>query len=358
MKVLWWVVFLLLGLSASLLFISYATPYFHPETLPILPFIGLFYPVWLLLTTILTPIAIWKKKAVGYVGLFILIVGIKSHLKVIGLHFFTPKPAENAIKIMSYNVRLFGLYDENALERRNNIFEFLRKENPDIACFQEFYHQDQPTSFETLDSIRSILKSVDDHQRSAYNKIGHRNFGIAIFSKYPMIARGDVMFENQGLMDFNYCIFADIVKNQDTFRVYNVHLQSIRLSEPGKKEHPSLMDRLELGYSKMKQAYSKRSKQAERVINHMKTSPYPIVLCGDFNDTPMSYTYHQFNKRLNDAFLVSGLGFGSTFIGSIPAGRIDYIFHSEGIESSGFNAHNVEYSDHKPISCNISIRKN
>ena len=102
MKVLWWVVFLLLGLSASLLFISYATPYFHPETLPILPFIGLFYPVWLLLTTILTPIAIWKKKAVGYVGLFILIVGIKSHLKVIGLHFFTPKPAENAIKIMSY----------------------------------------------------------------------------------------------------------------------------------------------------------------------------------------------------------------------------------------------------------------
>jgi exonuclease III len=106
------------------------------------------------------------------------------------------------------------------LETRNQIFQFLRRENPDVVCFQEFYSQDKPTHFETMDSLFQVMGTQIYHQRSAYKRIARQNFGIAMFSKFPMIAKGDVMFETQGSQDFNYCIYADIVKDQDTFRIY------------------------------------------------------------------------------------------------------------------------------------------
>ena len=135
---------------------------------------------------------------------------------------------KNELKILSYNVQLFGVYKsslEKSLATRNTIFTFLRKENADIICLQEYYRKDKPTRFETLDSLYSIIGSENYHERSAYKKVGNQNFGIAMFSKYPMIAKGDVIFDSQSSTDFNYCIYSDIVKNNDTFRIYNVHLQ-------------------------------------------------------------------------------------------------------------------------------------
>lgn len=273
-----------------------------------------------------------------------------------GLTFYKVSAEDkSSIKLLSYNVRLFGLYDDSTTATRDKIFQFIRKENPDIAFFQEYYRQDKPTNFETFDSLNTILQSKDYHERSAHNNNGHRNFGIAIFTKYPMIARGDVIFENQGISDFNFCIFADIIVRQDTFRVYNVHLQSIRLSDPGSSTDQGLIASVQLGIRKMSDAYGKRADQARKVIEHMKSSPYPVTLCGDFNDTPISYTYHQFNKILTDAFLASSWGLGSTYIGRIPAGRIDYIFHSEKLECTNFKVHNVDYSDHRPVSCQLNF---
>jgi endonuclease/exonuclease/phosphatase family metal-dependent hydrolase len=259
--------------------------------------------------------------------------------------------------LLTYNVRLFGVYDDTTTHSRDNIFKLIREEQPDIACFQEYYRQDKPTSFETYDSIRQIMNSIDYHERSAHNERGKRNFGIAIFSKYPMIARGDVMFESQGTMDFNYCVFADVVCRKDTVRIYNVHLQSIRLSEPGSAPTPGTLSMLKTGIKKMNSAYIKRADQARKVIEHMESSPYPIVVCGDFNDTPMSYTYHQFYKKMTDGFREASFGLGATYIGRIPAGRIDYVFHTDELSCSNFNVHKVSYSDHRPITCTINFSK-
>lgn len=103
-----------------------------------------------------------------------------------------------------------------------------------------------------MDSLNGIMQTKDYHERSAHKRRTRENYGIAMFSKYPMIARGDVMFEAQGVQDFNYCIFADIVKGADTFRVYNVHLQSIRLhTDPhieGKKSKPMAVKKGQLQY--------------------------------------------------------------------------------------------------------------
>jgi len=349
---------LLLGLFSALLLTSLGAPYFHPKTIPFLPFIGLLFPIWTLLTLILTLGLYFKKNRFYYWGIFMLLVCSSFLIKIVGLTFFEFSSPKSPIKLMSYNVRLFGLYDDSTTETRDKIFQFIRTENPDIAFFQEYYRQDKPTKFVTYDSISAILKSKDYHERSAHNNKGHRNFGVSIFSRFPMIARGDVMFESQGLMDFNFCIFADIVANHDTFRVYNVHLQSIRLSEPGNKSvQPGFFSNLRIGMRKMRIAYEKRADQARKVLEHMESSPYPVILCGDFNDTPISYTYEQFNKSLSDAFLASSWGLGSTYIGKIPAGRIDYIFHSESISSYKFKVHNVSYSDHRPITCQIQLNQ-
>ncbi|MFM2038400.1 MAG: hypothetical protein RL432_1339 [Bacteroidota bacterium] len=347
---------ILLFVFSALLLAAMGAPYFHPETIPFLPFIGLLFPVWGFLTVIFTVYAIYKKHKLMYWGILVLAISFSCHLKIVGLTLFEfPSEESNSIKLLSYNVRLFGLYDDSTTSTRDKIFQFIRQENPDIAFFQEYYRQDKPTNFETFDSLNSILKSKDYHERSAHNKNGHRNFGIAIFTKYPMIARGDVIFDNQGISDFNFCIFADIVAKKDTFRVYNVHLQSIRLSEPGNTTEQGAFSSIRLGIQKMSVAYAKRADQARKVIQHMKSSPYPVILCGDFNDTPISYTYHQFNKSLTDAFLSSSWGLGSTYIGKIPAGRIDYIFHSEEVECSNFKVHRIAFSDHRPISCQLNF---
>jgi endonuclease/exonuclease/phosphatase family metal-dependent hydrolase len=347
---------ILLLVFSLLIIAAMGVPYFHPETIPFLPFIGLLFPIWVFLTVVFTTFAYFKRNKLMYWGILVLIISSSYQLKIVGLTFFefsTENP--NSIKLLSYNLRLFGLYDDSTTTTRDNIFQFIRKENPDIAIFQEYYRQDKPTDFETYDSLSFIIKSKDYHERSAHNNNGHRNFGISIFSKYPMIARGDVIFENQGLDDFNFCIFADIVACEDTFRVYNVHLQSIRLSEPGNATEQGVLSFIRRGVRKMSDAYGKRADQARRVIEHMKSSPYPVILCGDFNDTPISYTYHQFNKYLTDAFLSTSWGLGSTYIGKIPAGRIDYFFHSENVECSKFQVHDVDFSDHRPISCQFNF---
>ena len=108
---------------------------------------------------------------------------------------------------------------------------------------------------------------------------------------------------------------------------------------------------------KLKIAYPKRAEQALTVMKHVQNSPYPTIVCGDFNDTPLSYTYQQFNSTLTDAFRNCGSGIGSTYVGRIPAGRIDYIFHSEDLNSTQFKIQEKSLSDHLAVSCKIYKKK-
>lgn len=342
------------------LLVSYLAPYIHPSTIPSLPFFGLSYPIFLGLT--LLWLVIWSvfRSRWAIFCLLTLLIGGKLHFRNFSLIGNDSElSTANGLKILSYNVRLFDLFNpsfEAALNARNEIFQFIDNEQPDVLCLQEFYRQDKPTRFEVMDSLNRIMQTKDYHERSAHKRPTRENYGIAMFSKYPMIARGDVMFESQGVQDFNYCIFADIVKGTDTFRVYNVHLQSIRLhTDPhiegeevqtyGSKKGAIAV------YRKLRSAFEKRASQARRVVEHLQTSPYPVIVCGDFNDTPMSYTYNQFQLRLLDAFRGSGLGLGSTYVGRLPAGRIDYLFFSPQLQAAQFKIQKHTRSDHRAVSC-------
>jgi endonuclease/exonuclease/phosphatase family metal-dependent hydrolase len=299
--------------------------------------------------------------------LLIILFGGKLHFRTISLPFGKEKLSDslstNPIKITSYNVRLFDLYEwgnKGKFENRNNIFNYLKGQNSDIICFQEFYQQDRPTQFPTRDTLKELLETPYCHERYSHKLEGRQNFGIAMLSKYPMISRGDIIFEDPLNIDNNYCIFADIVKGIDTFRIYNVHLQSIKFKKDDykvfSKNANKIVDKkstIELLIEKLKIAYPKRAEQARKVVDHMQQSPFPVIICGDFNDTPMSYTYNIFSSLYLDAFRNSSRGLGVTYAGKVPAGRIDYIFHSKNLHSSNFIIQNEVYSDHKAISCTL-----
>ncbi|MEJ6589692.1 MAG: endonuclease/exonuclease/phosphatase family protein [Crocinitomicaceae bacterium] len=349
---------------SACLITSYFTPYIDPADYTLLPFFGLAFPVLSLINIIILIVWLSKKDSWLWFPAIILILGIPFQMKIFSVSISKEDVPINASqwKVMSYNVHLFDLYNKDfkeALKTRNEIFEFIRKENPDVLCLQEYYEQKNPTRFNTLDSIKSIMGSDLYHEKGIHLKKSKQTFGVSIFSKYQIINQGDVVHQDVDKNNKNYCIYVDLVKESDTIRFYNVHLQSIKLeakdyTNPSKqKNKDQARDGYSRGFQKIKTAFSIRAKQSEAVSKHIKTSPYPVIVSGDFNDTPMSYTYHKFEDDLTDAFRNTSSGFGATYIGILPAGRIDYIFHSKELNSSNFEIQKEELSDHRAISCII-----
>ena len=346
------------------LLLAYLSPFVHPNTIKILPFFGLAYPV--IMCFVCFFIVYWALLKSRWFFVVLITIGIGGTLHFRTLAFtFSPEKAlqsEEIIRVMSYNVRLFDVYNESITlrnENRNAIIAYVVEKNPDVICFQEFFHQDQPSSFPTKDTLIELLKINSYHERYSHKIRDRQNFGICMLSKYPILAKGDVMFENFANTD-NYCIFADIVKGKDTIRVYNVHLQSIKLQQTDyalfgekNKQSGSKKSTFRLLLDKLQIAYPSRAEQARRVVEHIKTSPYPVIICGDFNDTPMSYVYNQFNKTLIDSYRETSKGIGVTYAGKVPAGRIDYIFHSSNLKAQNFEIQSKPFSDHLAINCEI-----
>lgn len=346
------------------LILSYLSPYTHPETSGLIPLFGLGYPVIIIchLLLLIAWIFIDKKWAIA-LGVLV-ILGGNLHFRTFTIGGGDDPDGATEIKVMSYNVHLFDLYNSDpalASKNKDEIIKYITKENPDVVCFQEFYHQDRPSNFVTKDTLLQLLETKDYHERYFHQIAGRKNFGISIFSKYEIIEKGDIILPDD-VTTFNYCIYADIVTPDDTIRIYNIHLKSIQLKrndyavfEEGSEEDESsgIFSVIE----KVKLVYPVRAKQTDKLIEHIKNSPHPVVVCGDFNSTPMSYSYNQFNSILTDSFRNTSFGIGKTYAGKIPAGRIDYIFHSDEIGSSEFEIQKEELSDHYAINCTIFSKR-
>lgn len=344
--------------TIAALLIAYVTPMLHPELLWILPFFGLAYPVLLFFAFISLVYWLFKKSFKWVIAIIVVLgIGYSYHMRLFayGPENALPENAQTTLIVLSNNVQIFDLYDEDVEKKfatRDSIFNYAISQNPDVVCFQEFYNKDNPTKFQTADLFNTQFSAVDQHQRYIYKKVGRQHFGVTMFSRLPVIAKGDVIFESEDQSNYNFCIYMDVVKNNDTFRVYNAHLQSFRIS---KIEDDTTKTELVKGIvQKLKTAYPKRADQALRINEHIKNSPYPVVICGDFNDTPVSFVYSQFSSHLTDAFINCSSGIGSTYVGKLPAGRIDYIFHSPELKSTNFVIQKKAFSDHRAVSCAVS----
>ncbi|MGL4364200.1 MAG: endonuclease/exonuclease/phosphatase family protein, partial [Bacteroidales bacterium] len=200
------------------------------------------------------------------------------------------------------------------------------------------------------------------HKHICYNV--HRNkhkYGIATFSKYPIIGEGCINFEDSN----NLAIFSDIVVHTDTIRIYNLHLQSVKLHNTersalidetfwSEKQEQKRSTTLHAVWRKINIAAIKRATQVEHLSIHINSSPYPVVLCGDFNDTPISYSYHRLRGKMRDGFLDAGNGIMSTYQSLIPSFRIDYIFYDQKYRAKTYYCPNIKYSDHYPLVCRLA----
>lgn len=351
-------------IAAISLLIAYSAPFISPQNFWIPAFFGLAYPFLVVLNLFF--VFYWalqiKKKA--FYSLLIVICGFKFLFSTFAINLNTELPKDKkALKVMSYNVKLFDLYNWTRNNKtRNEMFQLINDENPDIVCFQEFYHRDS-SEYSNCDSILQRTQLKYAHVLYTSHARFKQHFGIATYSKYPIIRQGKIAFEHK---NNNVCIYTDLLINKDTIRVYNMHLQSIAFSKEDYKYAEDLQNNVEtkedVEHSKnilrrLKRAFVYRSQQADLIGAHIRETTIPTIVCGDFNDTPSSYAYHNISNKLNDAFTQSGSGFGRTYLGVFPSFRIDYILFTDDFKSYNFKVIKEDYSDHYPVTCYLTSNK-
>lgn len=326
-------------------------------------FFGLAFPFLFLMNLLL--VIYWLALFNPFIifGLITLCISIPTAYRYVQFSFLEQKSKSKQLKITSYNSMLFDLYNwTNNKENRNNILSNLAEINPDILCLQEFYTSEEKGDFNNIEAIKNLMKTKYFHceYTATLRELDH--WGIATFSKYPIVNQGKIVFNTKSN---NVCIYSDIVINQDTVRVYNIHLQSISFSKGDNKFLDDVFSKEqdakdEIWNSRrilrrLKRAFLMRAKQVEIVATHIKTCRYKIILCGDFNDTASSYAYQKLSKNLKDAFIEKGLGFGRTYAGKWPQFRIDYILHSKQLRCNKFQRFDETFTDHYPITASFDI---
>ena len=341
------------------LIMAYLANYLNPKLYFITALCGLFYPYILLINALFLIIWFFRVRKYCLLSLITILIGFNSFQRFYQFSGKNP-PTEKTdlIKVLSYNVQIFGLYNKE--NKQAEIIDFLKEEMPDIACLQEFCQNNaQKSNFSATDKIKEAVGAANHYLYTPLSQ-GKYQFGMAIFSKFPIVNQGTISFKDAKT---NHAMFVDLKINKDTIRVYNVHFQSIHFgaedylfaqqaastttdfsNEELKKNGIRILKKIKAGFAK-------RSAQADTIARHIALSPYKTIICGDFNDTPFSYTYKQIRNLLDDSFVGSGKGRGNTMIiNSLLSFRIDYIFHDRSFKSYGFTTKKSNASDHYPIS--------
>jgi endonuclease/exonuclease/phosphatase family metal-dependent hydrolase len=269
------------------------------------------------------------------------------------------------LRVLTWNLSSWG--ETNRGKKVNHMYDMIdlmKKQDADVLCFQEYLYY---KNMRYRDSIHAVLKEAG-YQYAYFARTNYTErfytssvlTAVVIMSKYPIVDTAQFIYNKEDFAE--PLIYADIKKNDQRVRVFTSHLQSLRfenneydalhiLKDPGRESINQSRSIL----WKLKQGYNKRSLQAEFINKKIKESPYPVILCGDFNDVPNSYAYFTIKGNLQDAFLKKATGFGRTFRFISPTLRIDYILADKKFEVTQFNKIEVNYSDHYPIIADIKI---
>ncbi len=319
-------------LFALLLLFSYSLPYVIPRQYPLISVLSLTLPVFIVINFIflLYWLLRWKRQfLLSFLTLLFGFTYIQAFYK-----FFAKKPplvkTEDLVSIMTYNVRLFNAYQwikDTSIDEA--IITLIKKENPDILCIQEFYSENE---------------KAFTHYPYQYieSKTTHQTNGQAIFSKFPIINSGSLAFPHTD----NNAVYVDIVKEKDTIRVYNLHLESLKIQPEKETLTQENSKRL---YKRIAHAFAIQQGQVEIFDAHRKTCSYKKIVCGDFNNTAYSRIYKQVRADMNDSFEEAGKGFGRTFHFAYFPLRIDFILTDKEIKTLAHQNYRQSYSDHFPV---------
>ena len=333
------IIYFINAVFAILLLLSYLLPFTPPKTFSVLSVLSLGVAFLILCNTLFFLYWLIRLKKQLILSLTVLVIGYVFFGSLYKFSSSNQVKSPSNFKVMNYNVRLFNLYnwiDEDSIE--TEIVDFIKTESPEIISIQEYHpHKNIDLSF----------------FKYKFEKLSGKKtkYGQAIFSQYPIINSGSIEFPNTG----NNAIFADVVKGIDTIRIYNIHLESLRINtqvESLKKENSERL------FNRVGTKFKMQQFQTELFLMHKKQCNYKMIICGDFNNTAFSYVYRKIKGDLNDAFIEAGNGFGQTYDFKFFPIRIDFILTDDAFSVNGFkayNAHNAHYSDHYPIMATLSL---
>jgi len=349
-------------LVVLLFLLTCLTPFLSPKKVWFIGFCGLITPhlIFLLLLSII----FWliAKPKLALLPVITLLIGYKQIQTVFAFHIkddFTNEKKANTIRIVDWNVRSFlGLSKNKETKKhiKENIVQSILTLQPDIICMQEF--NNIPAM---ADNISLFTKThpyyffSEDYSR----KDGYRS-GCIIFSKHPII-----QFNKTKYPVAESLIYADVVKGEDTIRFYTTHLQSFKFKkqdyddiEKIKQQEEDVLIASKNIFYKMRLAFKRRATQTDIVTSETAKSPYPSIICGDFNDVPNSYTYFKIkNTNRQDAFLQKSFGIGRTFNSLASTLRIDYILPTNNFTVQQFGLIDEGYSDHSMLVSDIQLKK-
>ncbi len=332
------VVFFLNIVLTVLTFLAYILPFLAPTFFPLLSVLTLILPLFLILNALFFIYWLLQLKRIMMYSGIVLLLGITFITKFYKFTALNLPPEENDFVVMSYNVRLFNLFDWiPRAEVSKDIHNFINEQNPDILCIQEY----SETAKVDLRVYKHKFISMQGNQIKS---------GQAIFSKYKIVNKGTVAFPDAD----NSVIFTDIIKNTDTIRVYNIHLRSVKIT-PDVNEIQQNVEVIDQNKSKdifkrISLAFKKQQLQAEIIKAHKLQCHYPILICGDMNNSAFSYVYRNIKGNLNDSFEEAGKGFGETYNFKYYPARIDYILTDKSLKIKSFtNFSKFKNSDHYPI---------
>lgn len=328
--------------------LSYLSPLVNPVYFPWLAFFGTAFPWLLLFNILLLLLWIWRIHRFALYHLGVLFFGWHFITSFIGLNLGTKPGSSSVFTLATHN--LGGLYRSAKFSAATRVqaaeayVAFLKTHGvPDILCTQE--------------TSGKFYRLIAD--RLGYSNTFNLKKGTVILSKFPMEAGGDIPFGNTA----NSSIWVDIRVNKELVRVYNLHLQSNRVTQTTEKviaEHEldegETWNTIGSVLGKVGNATSVRAEQALTLKQHMRKCNHPILICGDFNDTPNSFVYATLSAGFKDSFKESGWGLGTTFGGALPLLRIDYILADPTMRVYTCQTiHDAEFSDHYPVFSTIGF---
>jgi len=326
----------------SLLFlIACLSPYVNPAHWWMNGFTGLIVPYLVLALIFFIILWLFAKPVLVLIPLLTLAIGWQQLTVVFAWHpgsGFTKRKHDNVLRIVDWNVQsLIGLSKNKLVKNSipNELAESAMKLQPDVICMQEF------NTAAHADNI-SLFKKQYPYYFFSKDYLGANSgyqSGCIIFSRYPILDSGKIKYPVAESL-----IYVDILKGPDTLRIYTTHLQSFKFKKTDYDDLEKIRDQDDESlaasksiFRKMKLAFSRRGIQANMVREEIDKSPYPSVICGDFNDVPNSYAYFQIKGDRQDAFLRKGFAIGRSFISLAPTLRIDYILPDQNFEVKQFD---------------------
>lgn len=355
----------------SLFLLACCNAFLPPHDWWLIALLGLTFPFLLVIVLLFCLLWIIFRSKWIILPLITLLVGYTNIRALVGFHYGTKMKSEKpagSIRIMTWNVTWFDEQLKAGSTRqsyRNKMLDFIRDQRPDVLCFQEYF---EPHSKRyPYNNRRDITALGYPYSMVVYDYTGWKTAwqtGIAIFSKYPII--DSIHLKYPGPLNFRAAeslIGTDINFNGEKIRIFTTHLQSvlfksndyrnIELIKSGSSD--SMIKASKSVALKLATGYKFRSQQVKIVRQQLDSSPYPEIICGDFNDVPNSYTYFKIKGDRKDSFIEAGKGIGRTFSNVAPTLRIDYIMADPRFDVKQYVRHFVPYSEHYPVIADLTL---